>query len=374
MVAGLFIYIYIALGILVFLYDTQKRPQKYYDRVWKIFYAFLALLAAFSYMVGPDTQGYMEIFDDLPKLSGLTAMDFLLTRSQPLFVLTSSLCKTIYNDFLILQLLQIFLLYHSLYLLLKKLDLRKFWVLFLFMGYCYFALLSGRRECFGLASCLYAMLFFFEKKWVPFYLLVLAGFLYHTGMIIFFVFPFFKRFKKLSLTNIVVLAVAVFFAQYGFDLLKSLGNIVNEDDSIMRYNMKENMEMKFTTFLLITVELAVMILFVVKGNSRKYDGYAKDCIYIGVLSVMLSYLSPALPILYRYRVHFAVFQYYTIYECFRNAKKNAVFIAAIFIVFCYSPISTFSNAMRTQKSIYYYCSVFSSNSDKAAMNTMWNRN
>lgn len=374
MIAGLFIYVYIILGILVLWYDAQKMPQKAYDRAWMIVYVILALLAAFSYKVGPDTQVYMDMYDAMPKLSGLSAKVFTMTRSQPLYVLAMSLCKTIYDDFLSLQLLQIFLLYHSMYLLLKRLDLRKFWVLFLFMGYCYFALLSGRRECFGLSCCFYAMLFFLDKKWTPYYLLVLAGFLFHTGMIIFFVFPFTKLLKKMSLTNIIMLAVAVFLVQYGFGFIKGLSNVVNKDDSIMRYSMKEEVDMGFTTWLLITVELIIFIWFVVKGNSEKYQDYTKDLIYIGILSVMMSYLSAALPILYRYRAHFAVFQYFTLQESFRNTKKNINLVAVIFLVFCYSPISTFSSAMKTQNATYYYCSVFSSDSDKAAMTTMRNRN
>ena len=373
MIAGLLIYIYIILGILVIYFDTQKRPQKAYNRVWNIVFVTLALIAAFSYKVGPDTQGYMDDYDALPNIFNLTVMDFILTRNQPLFVLLCSLCKTIYNDFITLQLVQIFLIYHSMYLLLKKLDLRKFWVLFLFFGYCYLALLSGRRECLGLACCLYAMLFFMESKWIPYYILVFAGFMFHSGMIIFVVFPFIKLFKKVSLLYIVLLATAVFFIQYGFDILKSLSNVVNEDDSIMRYSMEEDVDMGFTTILLITVELIIMIWFVVRGNSKKYQGYSKDFIYIGILSIMLSYLSGALPILYRYRVHFAIFQYFTLRECFRNAKKDAIMIATIFLVFCYSPVTTFSSAMRQQNASYYYCTVFSSDSAKATMNSMRDR-
>ena len=49
MIAGLLIYIYIILGILVIYFDTQKRPQKAYNRVWNIVFVTLALIAAFSW-------------------------------------------------------------------------------------------------------------------------------------------------------------------------------------------------------------------------------------------------------------------------------------------------------------------------------------
>lgn len=167
MIAGLFIYIYIVLGFMVLLFDALNQAKKSYYRVWHIIYIVLALLAAFSYKVGPDTQTYMDEFKMVPNIFNLTFNDFFQTRNQPFYVVMCSLCKTVYNDFLMLQLTQVFLIYHSLYLLLKKLDLMKFWVLFLFFGYCYLALLSGRRECFGLACCLYAMLFFMKRQWLP---------------------------------------------------------------------------------------------------------------------------------------------------------------------------------------------------------------
>ena len=132
MIAGLFIYIYLVLGLLVLLFDTQNQPKKQYLSVFNIVYVALVLLAAFSYGVGNDTLKYQLTFQYTPTLSKLDWNYFMIQRSQPLYVLLNSVCKTIFDDFLFLQLLRISLLYHSLYLLLRKLDLRRFLVLFFF--------------------------------------------------------------------------------------------------------------------------------------------------------------------------------------------------------------------------------------------------
>lgn len=372
MIEGLFVYIYLALAILALYFETPRERPKYYIRVWNFVYFSLALLAAFSYKVGPDTQSYMDDFFAYPSLSNLSANVFLYTRSQPLYVLTCSLCKTIYNDFILLQLLQIFLIYHSLFLLLKRLDLRKFWVLFLFLGYCYFALLSARRESLGLAFCLYAMLFFMKRKWIQYYLLVTVGFLFHSGMILFLVFPFISLFKKLSMTNIIILATLVFCIQYGFDVLQSFSGFVNEDDTLMRYSIEKDGSMRLSTMLLLTVELIIMMRCFIY-NKRNYKGYEKDFIFISLFSIMMTYLIGVLPILYRYRVHFAVFQYFALQECFRAIKKDTLTIAFVFMVFCYSPIVTFTDMIRNSPSTYYYCSVFSSDDAKYKMDMFRNQ-
>ena len=375
MIPGLFIYIYILLGFLVLLFDTQKRSPKQYLKIFNVVFVVLAMLAAFSYGVGNDTLRYSDYFHDFSKLNELEWGDFQQVRYQPLYVIICSICRTIYDDLFSFQLVQITLLYHSLYLVLRKLDLRKFWVLFLFFGYCYTALLSGRRECIGLAFCLYAMLFYMDNKWIPYYALVFCGFMCHSGMIIFAAFPLIKLLKGMSIWNVLIIFVVVYLIQFILGYLEMLGMLLSldEEDSLMRYGQMQEEQLKFTTIILILVQLAIFIWFAVKKNERNLTGYSKDFIYIGILFVVLGFLSAAMPIMYRYRVHFAVFSYFTLRECFKSTKRNTLLIAMFFVVFSYSPVSTFVNAMKTSNASYYYCSVFSSNEAKEQMNVLRQR-
>lgn len=368
MIPGLFIYLYATIGLLVLYFDITKRPIKQYDKVFNIIYIILAVTAAFSYGVGPDTKIYMYYFESIPKLWNLSNNDFLYTRAQPLFVLTNSLCKTISANFLSLQLLQCFLLYHSLYLVLKKYRLKKFWVLFLFFGYCYTALLSGRRECFGLSFCLYAMLFYEDKRWLYYYTLVAIGFLFHTGMLVFALIPFIKIFKKISLRYIVIIFILFLSFQYLFQYLSFFSFIVNEGDSILKYSLaNQESSLKLSTIILVLIRLSIIIIFIFYDKSKKHSELKKDFVYIGVVATSLDLLSASLPIIYRFRTHFAVFSYYTIYECFKGAKKNAIIIAIIFSAFAYSPIATFVNTMQNYESFYNYCHIFSNDEEKAIM-------
>ena len=371
MIPGFFVYVYILLGLLVCVFDIVKTPPKQYNRIFNVTIFFLAFLAAFSYGVGSDTMAYRDEFREMPTLSKLSVDDFLFTRYQPLYVLICSSCRTIYDDLLALQILQITLFYHSFYIVLKKLDLRKFWVLFLFFGYCFIAILSARRECFGLAFCLYAIPYFVGKKWVRYYILVFAGFLCHTGMIVFALFPLIKLLGKNDYLNISFIFLLVYLVKFILPYAQLLEGVVNNDDSLLRYGLDNSEKMGISTIILCLCQLAVFVWFAIKKNRGYLKGYARDFVYIGILYVTLGFLSSSLPILYRFRVHFSIFSYYTLSICFKNAKRyGAIIVFLIFVVFSYTPLSTFINACKIEPLTYNYCSYFSSQESKRQMDML----
>ena len=354
------------LGLFVLLFDTQRLPKKQNLRAFNVVYVSLVLIAAFSYGVGNDTYAYKQIFQYTPTLSELDWGYFITQRSQPLYVLLSSTCKTIYNDFLTVQLLQVSLFYHSLYLLLRKLDLRKFWVLFLFFGYCYLVELSARRESLGLAFCFYAMYFYLENKWRYYYLFVVIGFFFHTGVLIFAFFPLFKHLGKLSFGYVVLIMIGVSLIPYILQYLQLFSLIVNNDDSILRYRFDDGVAMKASSIIFIVVELAIIYFYAIKGHQRNYKGYERDFIYIALFYVILGVLSASLPILYRLRPHFTIFLFFALQKCFKNAKKQNIIIIIIIITFSYSPIRSFQSLME-YPSFNNYCSIFSSDNAKMEM-------
>ena len=371
MIPGFFIYIYILLGILVLYFDTTQRSEATYTRLFNFVYVILALIAAFSYGVGNDTYAYKMELHEVPTLENISLKDFIETRYQPLFIVICSLCRTIYDDLLILQLLQVFLVYHSFYLVLRKLGLRKFWVLFLFFGYCFIALLSARRESFGLAFCFYAMLFYMDRKWMPYYVLIVLGFLCHSGMFIFAAFPMVCVFGKKRFLNLLVIFTIVYLIQFSFQYLHVFEEIVNENDSIMRYSLEDdNRHLDAAAIILIVVELFIIIRYALWNGNFQSEEIDINLIYIGLLHVALGFLSTVIPIIYRYRTHFSIFLFFTLKACFSGANRNKIVVAFIFLVFSYSPIVTFIYSCNNHPLAYYYCSYFSSEQSKAEMDVL----
>ena len=370
MIAGFFIYIYVFLGLLVLFFDASKQPEKVYNKVFNIVYIILGLLVALRYKVGPDTATYMVFFNEVPTIKDFSLDYFNFSRFQPLYVLLNSLCKTIYDNFVTIQILQAFLFFHSFYLLMRKLDLRKFYILFLFFGANYFAEMSGMRECFGLSFCMYGLLFYIEKKWISYYSLVFAGILCHSGMVIFLVLPLIKLFRSISILNIIIIGVVFIVLKPAFDYLQIFSILLNEGDSLLNYSFQEGGQLRMSTLLFIVMRLAVIVYFIFICSKDKYNDYSKDFIYLGIVYIFLGFFTESMPILYRFAAHFALFYFFCIKESLKCAKSAPIIVALMFVLFSYTSVMRFSSDMNEIPTVYNYCSVFSSDNSKAKMNSL----
>lgn len=359
----LFPFIYIIIGLLVLLFDCGRVNKKTYATIFNIVYVVLAFLVAFRYRVGNDTASYMDFFDIMPTLDQLSLETFIIVRAQPLFTLFIVGCKSLVNDFLLVQLIQAFLFFHSFYLLLRKLEIRKFYVLFLFLGYVYMAEMAALRECLGLSFCFYALLFYLDKKWIKYYLLITVGFMFHSGMIIFYLVPVVKLLKKLSLRNVILVVVVTLLIPMIYIKFAELGIEIG-DNSINRYSDNSDVTgLGLSTLIYTFVLLCFFIYFTI---IKKSEGLA-DFIYLGgVFFVLLELVgSISLPILYRYSAHFSIFFYYAVSNMLKNTHGRPMITAIIFAWLAYPPLAKFSASMKESAAIY--CSVFSDDSSKLEM-------
>ena len=364
MYPNLFLIIYLLIGVLMVLYDIGHVQKRAYSKMFQIVYTVLALLVAFRYMTGNDTPNYMFQYDYIPPIYDLDLATFVLVRAQPLYTVFVSLCKTVYGDFVFVQIVQAFLFFHSFYLLLGRLDIRKFYILFLFYGYVYLAEMSALRESLGLAFCFYALLYYLKGNLKGYYLLVTAGFFLHSGMIIFFLMPTVRLLKDLSIKNVIIIFLSTLIVPMLYLKFASLGISIG-DNSINRYANEDGgtQGFKLTTAIYTFLQLALFVYYLVVKKSKGRP----DFIYLGgVFYVMLVLVGSAfLPIFYRFTSHFAVFFYYAISELFKNIKKSPMIIAFAYLIFASSSLLKFTAGLGENGMIY--CSVFSSETDKRAM-------
>ena len=356
----LYVVIFAILLVLAFYFDLIRQGKsKSYLRIYNFIYVLLAILMGFRYGVGIDTPRYMLLFDSIPDLAHLGLSDFNIFRSQPLYILINSVCKTVYNNFVSIQILQAALFFHGFYLIIKKLDLRKFFLLLCFFCYDYIHLQSAMRECFGLAFCFYALCYYLERKWLQYYLLVFVGFMCHSGMIIFFFIPFIRIFKNVDIRGILIVtgivALTFVFAYQYQDIMIQVG-----EGSIGRYLSEENQEGKFSMSSLIYFVLFVSFWYFL--CAKNYRGEHSDFVYMGLVFLLFILIGNTyIPILYRYTSHFLIFYFYCIIYMLRRARNNTVIALLLLFLFYYSPIRRFQVKMTNDMSVSHYCSVFSSN-------------
>ena len=215
----LFYFIFIIIVFLAFIFDYLNFSNKItYRRVYNIVYIYLACLVALRYGVGTDTPGYMIMFNEIPVLSKITIYDFVILRAMPGFVLVLSIFKTIFGDFVYFQIFQASMFFGSIYFVLRRLDLCKFYLLITFYGSTYFAEMQAMKECLGISFCLIGLNYYLKQKIKYYYFFVFIGMMFHTGMFVFLLFPLVRRFKIIDKTNFLkMLAVFVVFLCFFID-------------------------------------------------------------------------------------------------------------------------------------------------------------
>ena len=355
----LFQFLLFVLIYYIFKFDINN-SSKGYLKTFNCFYILLAILVAFRYGVGVDTSNYMAAYDEVPPINNLEIEDFIRFRFQPFYLIINSLCKYITDNFVLLQIFQSILFYHSLYLLLKKLNLRKFYILFIFYTYMYFSSgMAAMRESFALAFCMYGLNYYLCSKWIKYYILVFIGFMFHTGAIIFFIFPFYKLFKKRNLRNYLLFIIGCCFAFSLITILQNLlGNLI-ADGSISRYSLIGGSINKINTIRNIII-LWIIYMFCIKLK-KAHNTYSMDIILLGATYVVMDLFSGSfLPILFRFSSHFFIFFCCCTKIIIDNIhKKNLTSFFVIFFLF-YQPIARCQGLFNKEtKQYFYYSSVFS---------------
>jgi len=106
----IYIIIFFYLVVLAYVYDYRK------NSIGKIYFIYLTLLifilfSGLRYRVGIDTSRYEIFFNECPTLftlkSGIISCNI---NEQPLWLLFNIICKTISDDFVILQLIHAFII------------------------------------------------------------------------------------------------------------------------------------------------------------------------------------------------------------------------------------------------------------------------
>lgn len=352
----LYILLYLIIFCAAFLFDyVGKGRSRQYMNAFNVLYCLLAFLVAFRYGVGSDTPVYMMLFDMTPDLFHLTQSDFDLFRAQPFYIIINSCCKTIYNNFLTLQLLQAFLFYHSFYLLIKALGLRKFYLLIVFYGYVYFQEQSAMRECFGLSFCFYALYGYIKDgKLLKYYICVLLGFLCHSSMVFFFIVPLAKVMKKLNLRNTAIVVGVVALSAVLLYQVQDIFLLIG-DSSISRYGAEEGVSLRLSTLILSSVLFLAWYLCCVKNKKDEHP----DFIYLGLLYVLFELIgSLFLPILYRFTAHLCIFYFYCLHIIIRRLSRKDVLSYICLLFIFYTPVARFHTGIKVDPSLKY-CSVFS---------------
>lgn len=318
----------------------------------------MAFLAAFRYGVGIDTITYMATYQTMPNLSEISSTTFIIYRFQPLFTLTCVVCKSICSGFWLIQFLQSFIFYHSFYLLLNLFKVRKFYLLFIFFCYMYFASgMAAMRESFALSFCFYGLYFYYRNKGlIVYYIFVVIGFLYHTGAVLFLLVPFYELFKRNTNKNFLFFFFSVLILTVLAGTVQSfLGDYVGGDGSIQRYKLDgARSGISLVTILRCVFEI-FLTYYICVAHKQKTRRIPTSILYLGVSYILIDLLSSTLtPILFRFSSHLCIYHLICIKFLLEDKRVKGLLLLAAILSFYYQPVARMAFLFNDNGTFDYY--------------------
>lgn len=175
-----FIVLFVILfGIYKFDYRNSQQGRLL---LWVLLCVTLICIAGFRYRVGGDTIQYMNYFKKAHILSDLKPIDFVSTRFAPGFVLFISTCKTISQDFMLVQFAVSIIINTVVFRFLWLHTRHIYFALLLYAVLFYFVLNTEViRETLAVSIFLLSWPFFKEGKWLQYYFMALIACFFHIS-------------------------------------------------------------------------------------------------------------------------------------------------------------------------------------------------
>jgi hypothetical protein len=166
--------------------------------------------AGLRYKVGGDSISYFYLFNDVPYLWELGKFSFAKAQFDPLWILLSSLSKSIYNDFTFFQIVQAIIVNTIVFRFFSRTTPNRFTCILIYflIFYVYFNM-EVMRESLAICCFLLGYKYFKEGKWLKFYPFAIVAFLFHSSAMILFILPLVRNIKIKPYTVIIWVALFV---------------------------------------------------------------------------------------------------------------------------------------------------------------------
>ncbi len=322
------IYLIIIIILIPLIYHYDYRNHIRNRNLWFNFILLiLILVSGLRYRLGVDTLNYVEHYKYSPDLSNFFSTDFSQTRFGIGYLILSSICKSITNDFTLLQLIISTFVNTSILRFFYKNTPRVFSAILLYFCICYlYYNMEIIREAIAISMFLISWRYFVEHLWIKYYLCVLIAFLFHpSSLILVFLplgfLPVFNRLFNLNWTTpvwiIIFYGVGIFLSIRFFDLLRLI-NLSQADTYADMYEMSDQSNsinlnilgiISFTTISILYPLVATWCINSGKVRNKFFSDpkYASALYVIIFWSIYFAVFSQSIFILTRFSNYFTPF-------------------------------------------------------------------
>lgn len=272
----------------------------------------VALIAGLRFYVGADTANYVEDFKHIPTLDRLNIASFSYSRYRPGYIVLTSVCKSIWNNFLLLQLVVACFSNLVIFNFVWKRSTSPFLtILFYFiLNYIEFNF-EIMREVTAVSFALLAVDFFEKKKYLYACVWVVIANLMHASAIVVMLYPLlsFIKYSKKTILISSVLALSIFsLYQIIPDISIYADLFFGYGDYGERYLSRDiSQEYNWHAYVMYFLRYFILpiIAIVFAKNRFKYPGFVVVWMLFGLLSITSyafyrfnNYLVPFVWILY----------------------------------------------------------------------------
>lgn len=225
------IYLVIILSFLVlsYIYDYRGKEK---NRLlwWIIMLIVLICVSGFRYQMGQDSIRYEKYYEDCPPIDRLSWKNFQNTRFAPLYIILSSICKTLTSEFMLLQFIEAIVVNSVFCWFIWKHTKHIFFGGLLYFIFLFIVLnMQVLREAFAVSVFLISWPYFESRKWLQYYLFCVVAFFFHVSALVLFLLPLvfvpgirelFVFGKRTIIILLILLVVSFLIQLYLFDFVQ----------------------------------------------------------------------------------------------------------------------------------------------------------
>lgn len=318
----------------IFKYDLHNRYSN--TLLWFIG-IILFYIAAFRYYNGGDTLNYATSFKLIPALENITASDYTNFRYQHGYIFFVSLLKSIYNNFLIQQIVTALFVNIVVFRFIRKYSVYAFFTTLIYFLLNYFEYnMEVMRECIAVALGLLAYESIQNKRYIVSGVLIYLAYQFHISALILVLLPFLANINFTKKSFYIIISIAVFIPtiymavpnlEYYAIMIFNQDDWTNENYLQQEYNQELSINFYITHILKYIIIPFSLIWYINKRQQIEYNGL----IYAFAILQLLSMFSYAF---YRFANYFAPFYWIAVSTAMcMLLKENRKWNVAIFIVF-----------------------------------------
>ena len=302
--------IFLLLLFCIIEYDI-KGTRQHREFFVRLFLFIFICVAGFSYRLGGDGINYLNEWENYGTFADISSSYLTGFKGRmPGWVLLSTLCKTVTNDFCFFHCVHAIIVNMAYVRVIKSNTGYVFVGLLLYFSLIYFNQnFQILRESLAISFFLLSLPYFYKGKWIMYFSLILLAISFHEGAAFLLFIPLLKVFRINKWSVVIYAVIGLLIIRYASVILSLLLSVQVDGEiqgKIFAYQKDMDSDYEFTSLCNLFLNV-IFPLFVLYYYSRQ--NVKVEYIHIIIFACLIYILSLVVPIIYRLSNYMLIFNY-----------------------------------------------------------------